>query len=181
MLGEFEFMDVPPLLIPKEITYEWSQAVAKTAARRCFRRGHRNSILFGSIAVVYTVVLFAVFFSGLAQHQSLAWIYLVPAILCLFPLFRLIRVYFNYMNYFKALGGRRSVIRVEEEQLKFQTDALETSVRWAGVKRLWKCADFWCLICRTPGGCLPLPVTSLGPEVLKIIEDKVRRQGGLVG
>ncbi len=169
------------MLLPKKTAYEWSRELSKTAARRFFLRRFRNSILFFYINFAIGIVCLAGFRAGLIQHEQLAWIYLIPIIVCSVPTMILAFTYLKIAKTFSEFPNKRFSICAEEAGLTFQTSESSTTVKWSNIKRIWKFSDFWVIFRQTPRlVCSPLPVAPLSAEIFKTIEDKVRQHGGQI-
>jgi hypothetical protein len=67
IFGEFMYMDKPPIIIPKEISYEWSQDLSRAAVRRFFLRRFRNSLLFFLSVSLLVLLALRVFVSVLTS------------------------------------------------------------------------------------------------------------------
>jgi hypothetical protein len=102
-------------------------------------------------------------------------------IICLMSALILAGIYFKIVRTFAELPSKSFTIRVEQESMTFQTNESVTTVKWSGIKRIWKFPDFWFIFRNTTGlVCSALPVAPLGTEVSKTIEAKVRQHGGLI-
>lgn len=164
-------MDTPPITLPREITYEWSQELVKLGARRfIIRQAGRRLLVFLCIIAALIAILA---FMGDASWWLLAILALIPP--CLWVVY-----YFRVTSIRYEMPDRRVTVWVDPESITFQTSEHVTTMKWSGIKRLWSFSDVLLLFTYTKQNYSVLPVAPLGEELRRYIENKVRESGGEV-
>jgi hypothetical protein len=170
-------MDFPPIILPRTITYEWSRNLTKAAGRRYFSRRHRRPMIV--FCIIGAVCIGGLVFDPRADMAGAYW---VPLILCLALILLYVLAYYRITRTFEEVPDNRITVRVEPESITFETSEFVSTMKWSAIKRLWKFPDVLliCLHKNRKTGFTPLPVASLGAELCRLIEEKVREHGGQV-
>ena len=169
-------MDTPPVILPREIRYEWSRDLSRTAAHRYFSRRFRRSLIV--FAIISAVCIAGLIFD---PRKDMAGAYWLPLIICLVLVLLFVRVYFKTTRTFEELPDKRITVRVEPESITWETSESVSTMKWSAIKRIWKFPDVLLIFrYKTAQVYSALPVSELGAEVSRIIEDKVRQHGGQV-
>ena len=78
------------------------------------------------------------------------------------------------------MPDRRVTVRFEPESITFQTSEALATYKWSRIKRLWRFPDVLLLFTYSQFGYSILPVASLGDDLQRFIELRVRENGGEV-
>ena len=169
-------MDAPPPILPREIEYEWSRDLSRTAARRYFSRRFRRPLIVSSI--ISAVCIGCLIFDPRNDMAGACWLSLIS---CLVLILLFIRVYFGTTRTFEELPDKRIRVRVEPESITWETSESVSTLKWSAIKRIWRFPDMLLIFrYKTAQTYSVLPVAPLGIEVSRTIEDKVRQHGGQV-
>ena len=177
LYGDIVKLEIPPIILPRTITFKWSRKLARTAGRRYFSRRYRGHMIVLSIISAFCI-------GGLIfdPREEMAGAYWLPLILCLALILLYVLAYYTRPRTFEESPDNRVTVRVEQESITFETIELVSTLKWSAIKRLWKFPDVLLIgfhkNMRT--GISPLPVAPLGAELCRFIEEKVREHGGQV-
>jgi len=163
-------------LMQREITYELSDALVKTAAR-CFVWRSAGPMLarYGVPAAGLVILATAPDMDGWRLAAAALVIIAVP--------FGIIAACFRYYRRAPQLCGkltdRRIIVRFDPDTITFETAQGSSAVQWIRIKALWRFPEVLLLL---TGGQPPtysiLPTGPLNSELRRFIEDKIRAHGG---
>ncbi len=77
------------------------------------------------------------------------------------------------------MPDRKVTLRIEPDGLAFQTSLYASSLKWAGIKKLWVYPDI-VLLFYDKAAYSVLPAAALAPDALSFIGQKVKEHGGTV-
>jgi hypothetical protein len=165
----------PPILAPKEISFEVSRDFVKIAARRLFLSQFRNSILLFWVGLLVALAFLPGFYAGIIQHNRQGLVYLVPLILWLLPTVFLVRAYANIRNKFlKSICGNVK-IRVDHLGMVLLRNDSKKEMLWSNFTHISKCPEVWFVFFRSPEKvCFVLPTPALDSEMMNLIENSIR-------
>jgi hypothetical protein len=170
-------MEIPPIILPRTITYEWSRNLARTAGRRYFSRRFRNPMIL-------SFIIGAVCTGGFIfdPREDMAGAYWFPLIPCLALILLYVLAYYRMTRNFEELPDNRITVRVEPESITFETSETISTMKWSAVKKLWKFPDLLLIYRYKKQNAVGvvLPVAPLGAELCRFIEEKIREHGGQV-
>jgi hypothetical protein len=170
-------MDKPPVILPKEITFQWSRDFMKLRARRYMSRcSYRlfSAICFGVAALGIAGLLFD-------PRPEIHTAYIPYLFFPILPVVIYGRRYLVMSRIRHADLNRRVVARIEPESLSIDAGGIVTTLRWQAIKQLWKFPDIFLLFTDTyPPTFVTLPVSELSEETKTFVETKIREQGGQV-
>ncbi len=145
-------------LMQREITYELSDALVKTAARCFVWRSAGPMLARYGVPAAGLVILVAVPFGIIAA--------------CF-------RYYRRAPQLCGKLTDRRIIVRFDPDTITFETAQGSSAVQWIRIKALWRFPEVLLLL---TGGQPPtysiLPTGPLNSELRRFIEDKIRAHGG---
>ena len=124
-------MDIPPVIIPREITFEWSEDFVRTTARRYFSRIIRRPCLI-SLSLVLIGIL-GILLDSRIENRSSYWlsigIGILPLVIWGIHYLRTIRVRDEEI-------GRRVTVRIAPESISFETSNSVSTMKWSAVKKV---------------------------------------------
>jgi len=165
-------MELAPISLPCEVTYEWSPKLAKMGARRFLLRQGWPAIVGLSVIVGFLGVL-------LALSGENYWWFLVAAAVA-FPWFVWWRGVHRATRTGCVLPAGRITLRIEPDAITFQRDGHDSATKWSEIRKLWCFPDVLLLFFRTSRGCCVIPLAPLGEELKRHIARKVKEYGGEV-
>jgi hypothetical protein len=169
-------METPPVILPREITYEWSRELSKASMRRFLWRQHRAFLIIFSIFAAASIGCLA-----FDHRKELAGKYWGSLAISLVPVLLFVKAYFGTAKIFENLPDNHVTVRIEPEGITFKTSESVSIWKWSAIKRLWKFSDVWLVFrYKQSMSYSVLPTAELGADLTKFIEDKVKQHGGLV-
>jgi hypothetical protein len=160
----------------REITYEHSDALVKTAARYFVWR--RAGPMLARCGVAAAVLIMPATIPDID-----GWRLAAAALVVIAVPFGIIASWFRYYRrapqYCDKLTDRRITVRFDPDTITFQTAQGSSSVQWIRIKALWRFPEVLLLL---TGGKPPtysiLPTEPLNSELRRFIEDQIRAHGG---
>ena len=157
----------------REISYEFSPALVRLAARRFIVR-----YAGAWLALSIPIMILGVAWLTLGTDQPLWWLAVIlPA--GFWALW--VRHYLTVAKICDTMSDRRISVRVDDDSITLQSADGQATMRWSSIKRLWRFPEvlllFWH---RKDSNYSILPVETLGSELAQFIQDKVREHGGEV-
>lgn len=168
-------LNKPPEIVFGDIRFEWSLSMARSAGRVFFLRKHRNSNLFLIVGIFLGLIFLQGFLAGLAQHYSLAWVYLIPMLLWLPCAAISLLTYVRNRSRFFALVNHRDVISIRNLDFLIESNGHTTLVKWSDVTGVWKLTKFWFVFYDENKRVVILPVESCRPDLLGVIAARLQR------
>jgi hypothetical protein len=165
-------MDLQPLILPKEITYEWSPVFIRTAARRfIFRYATSSFVVIFMLLVAGISGLWAGDGGGIAW--CLIWLSIIYAFVWL-------RYYFGVTKNYERMPDRHITVMVAADSITMKTSEHLSTMKWSLIKKVWSFPDVLLIFTYGRWNYIAIPVEPLGQELKKYVEDKVRECGGKV-
>jgi hypothetical protein len=162
-------MNIPPVNISREITFEWSLDFAKAIRRRHFSRQIRRPCLaFLPIGIIG--LLGVLLHSQRGESGGGYWFLICISIL---P-FALWGIHHCSTSQMRCVGAvPLFTVRVEPESITITSEKGSSTLKWSAVKTMWRFPDvvllFWDAKNRLDHA-IALPTASLGEEVSRFIE-----------
>lgn len=154
-----------------EISYECSRELMRWGARRFILTYAGPGLVAFAIAAALAVV-------GLNAGKEPAFCGVVIVIWALHGLLWL-KYYHESVKRGEELPDRNVVLRIEPECVTFQTSMRTSSLKWAGIQKLWVYPEVILLFYSKTAYSM-LPAASLSEDTRGFIEHKVREHGGKV-
>lgn len=167
-------MDTPPPILPREITYEWTPEIAKAAARR---------IVFGNSNAITTALVLIVLSGFLGYLVTGGNMIGVRGFLICSSIFYLIILVSSRLRTQRTqneLPDGLRTLTIAEEGLTIRSSGLTITAKWQRFKEVRNFPDFVLLYLRDSPICVAAPAAHLGEDLRRVIENKVRLQGGKV-
>jgi hypothetical protein len=179
MLGDLERMDTQPAIISREITFDWTLDFARAIRRRHFSHQiRRPCLVFLPIGIIGLLGIWL--HSQRGESGGGYWFLICLSIL---P-FVLWGMHHWATNQIQPAGAvPRFTVRVEPESITVTSEKGSSTLKWSAVKTVWKFPDVVLLFWDKKNSldhAIALPTASLGEEVSKFIEDRVKEHGGQV-
>ena len=170
-------MEKPPVILPKEISFQWSRDFMKLRAR-CFMSRSSYRLPFGICLGVAALGVGGLVFDSRPESHIVCWqlllFQLYPALVYGWRYLATSRIRHTDLN-------RRITARIEQESFSIDNGEIVTTLRWKAVKRLWKFPDLFLLFTDIYRPTfVTLPVNELAEETKTFIETKVRENGGKI-
>ena len=162
-----------------QITYEKTADFVRTIKRRHFSRQTRK--LFLAYLPVGVIGLFGVI--SCWHHDKSGGVFWLLVAISISPL-ALWTVYYLATGYIKLAGpAPRCTARIEPERITIISDKSSSTLLWPQITAMWRFPEvvfiFWDR--KTDlDHAIVLPTSSLGIDLSRFIEDKVREHGGVV-
>ena len=172
-------MNTSPVISPREFTFEKPVELYRTIRRRHFSRHMRRPCLgFLPIGIIGLLGVFASFYRG--GSGGAFWLLIGISIL---P-FATWAIHNWSVSQIRAAGpAPRYTVRVEPESLTVKTEKASSTLKWSAISTIWKYPDmifiFWDKKTNI-NHAIVLPTASLGEDLSRFIENRVREHGGVV-
>jgi len=172
-------MDKQPAIISREITFEWPLDFARAIKRRHFSHQiRRPCLVFLPIGIIG---LLGIWLRSQKGESGGDYWFLICISIAPFVLWGMNHLATSQIRLTGAVP--RFTVRIEPESITIKSEKDVATVKWSAIKTVWKFPDliliFWDEKNRLDHS-FALPVASLGEEMSRFIEDRVREHGGKI-
>lgn len=155
----------------REISYECSPELLRLATRR-FILTYAGP---GLAAFAFAAALALVGVST-GKEPAFCWCVIIAWAVHGLPWFKF---YHASVSKYDEMPDRKVEMRVEPEGMTFQTSLYASTLKWAGLQKLWIYPDLLMLFYSKTVFSV-LPAASVGGDMLDFIQQKIREHGGKV-
>jgi hypothetical protein len=172
-------MNAPSAISPREITFEKPVELYRTIRRRHFSRQMRRPCLaFLPIGVIGLLGVLLHLQRG--ESGGGYWLLICTSIL---P-FAIWAAHNWATSQIRAAGpAPRYTVRVELESITITSEKASSTLNWSAITTMWKYPDMIFIFWHKKTDidhAFALPTASLGEDLSRFIEDRVREHGGVV-
>jgi len=154
-----------------EISYECSPELLRQATRRFI-------LTYAGPGLVAFGIAAALAFVGVSAGKETVFCWGVIIAWAVHGL-PWLKFYNASVSKYDEMPDRKVGVRVEPEGMTFQTSLYTSTVKWAGLQKMWIYPDLLMLF-YSKSLFSVLPAASVGEDMLDFIQQKIREHGGKV-
>jgi hypothetical protein len=163
------------LLLPYEITVEYSEPILRLAARRFFWRFIRRDLVFGFSLLLIDIAVWLT----LEDWKQPLGLLLLALVVIFLPVFMARRYIRSAMARARMLKNPVGIWRFSAETFAARSDSGSGEMRWEHINQIWQYPEVWLLFFGDYQYSV-LPVANFPPELQEFIVERVRARGGKI-